>query len=66
MHNNDIFRRLELRTNCVSMVVDEKSIVCGLEDGRADVYSRASMQRYLKKLGSHFQKMCYSYEDLYY
>ena len=62
----NIFRRLELVTNCVSMVVDERSIVCGLEDGRVDVYSRASVQRYPKKLGSHFQKMCYSFEDLYY
>ena len=39
-------RRLELGTNCVSMVVDERSIVCGLEDGRVDVYSRATIQRY--------------------
>eukprot|EP00090_Calanus_glacialis_P004077 TRINITY_DN13023_c0_g1_i1.p1 TRINITY_DN13023_c0_g1~~TRINITY_DN13023_c0_g1_i1.p1 ORF type:complete len:713 (+),score=103.45 TRINITY_DN13023_c0_g1_i1:114-2252(+) len=49
-------RRLELGTNCVSMVVDEKSIVCGLEDGRVDVYSRASMQR-THLLSGHSEKI---------
>ena len=38
-------RRLELRTNTVAMKVDERSIVCGLEDGRVDLYSRASLER---------------------
>ena len=38
-------RRLELRTNTVAMRVDERSIVCGLEDGRVDLYSRATMER---------------------
>ena len=38
-------RRLELGVTCVSMKVDERSIVCGLEDGRVDLYSRASMER---------------------
>ena len=38
-------RRLELGATCVSMKVDERSIVCGLEDGRVDLYSRASMER---------------------
>ena len=35
-----IARRLELGTKCLDMVVDERSLVCGLEDGRVDVYSR--------------------------
>ena len=39
------YRRLELGASCVSMAVDETSIVCGLEDGRVDVYSRANMTR---------------------
>ena len=34
-------RRLELGTKCLDMAVDERSIVCGLEDGRVDVYSRS-------------------------
>ena len=38
-------RRLELRTNTVAMKVDERSIVCGLEDGRVDLYSRATLER---------------------
>ena len=38
-------RRLELGSSCVSMCVDEKSIVCALEDGRVDVYSRSNFTR---------------------
>ena len=34
-------RRLELGTKCLDMAVDERSLVCGLEDGRVDVYSRS-------------------------
>ena len=45
--NNAHSRRLELGTNCVSMAVDERSIVCGLEDGRVDVYSRATVLRFV-------------------
>ena len=39
-------RRLELGTECLTMVADERSIVCGLGDGRVDVYHRASLTRY--------------------
>jgi len=49
-------RRLELGSVCVSMVVDEKSIVCGLEDGRVDVFSRASIQR-SNLLSGHSEKI---------
>ena len=35
------YRRLELGTKCLEMAVDERSLVCGLEDGRVDVYSRS-------------------------
>ena len=38
-------RRLEMGGSCVAMCVDEVSIVCGMEDGRVDVYSRASLTR---------------------
>ena len=37
----EFHRRLELGTKCLDMAVDERSIVCGLEDGRVDVYSRS-------------------------
>ena len=38
-------RRLELGATCVAMRVDERSLVCGLEDGRLDLYSRAGLER---------------------
>jgi len=49
-------RRLELGASCVSMAVDETSIVCGLEDGRVDVYSRANMTR-TTLLSGHSEKI---------
>ena len=38
-------RRLETGGSCVATCVDEVSIVCGMEDGRVDVYSRATLNR---------------------
>ena len=39
-------RRLELGSACVAMCCDERSVVCGLEDGRVELINRMSMKRH--------------------